>query len=60
LHPDLLTPLARLIVRASEHSQLWVTTHSEKLATSIKKQAGVDLIQLEKRNGETRVVGQQS
>jgi predicted ATPase len=60
LHPDLLTPLARLIVRASEQSQLWVTTHSEKLATSIKKQAGVDLIQLEKRNGETRVVGQES
>ena len=59
LHPDLLTPLARLIVRASERSQLWVTTHSEKLATSMKNQAGVDLIQLEKRNGETRVVGQE-
>lgn len=58
LHPDLLTPLAKLIVRASEQSQLWVTTHSEKLATAIQQLAGVDLIQLEKRNGETQVVGQ--
>ncbi len=59
LHPDLLKPLARLIVNASKSSQLWVTTHSEILAGHIKKFGGCELIQLEKRNGETRVVGQE-
>lgn len=32
LHPDLLEPLAGLIVDASLHSQIWVTTHSQALA----------------------------
>jgi predicted ATPase len=57
LHPDLLKPLAGLIVRASQHSQLWVTVHSQVLADAIREAAGVELIRLEKRNGETRIIG---
>ena len=30
LHPELLEPLARLIVRAAERTQVWVVTHSER------------------------------
>ncbi len=41
LHPDLIKPLANLIVRASKTSQIWITTHSlglaEQLATITKK-----------------------
>ena len=40
LHPDLLTPLAELIVYASKSSQIIVTTHSETLADTIKKSSG--------------------
>lgn len=32
LHPDLIDSLARLIVVASKHTQLWITTHSRALA----------------------------
>ena len=37
LHPDLLEPLARLIVRASERTQVWLVTHSERLAAAIAR-----------------------
>ena len=53
LHPDLLPPLARLIVQASEVSQLWVCTHSSRLAESIQSLCGVQPIRLELLNGET-------
>jgi predicted ATPase len=58
LHPDLIEPLARLIVRASRESQIWITTHSEALAGQISRLTGVTPIRLEKVEGETRVVGQ--
>ena len=32
LHPDLLDPLARLIVQASSRTQIWLVTHSEHFA----------------------------
>src|SRR6185503_6629816 len=32
LHPDLMAPLAKLIVRAARDSQIWLTTHSQRLA----------------------------
>jgi predicted ATPase len=51
-------PLARLILRASRDSQLWITTHSEALAGFIEQHMGVAPIRLEKVEGETRVVGQ--
>jgi len=56
IHPDLLEPLALLIVRASRDSQLWITTHSKVLAGFIQHHSQVEPIQLEKVGGETRVV----
>ncbi|MBV9865481.1 MAG: AAA family ATPase [Abitibacteriaceae bacterium] len=58
LHPDLLEPLARLIVNAAQHSQLWITTHSDKLASHIEQFSGVAPVGLEKVEGATRIVGQ--
>jgi len=55
LHPDLIDSLARLIVLASKHTQLWITTHSKALAERIEKHSGVPRVQLELRNGETIV-----
>ncbi len=55
LHPDLLPPLAELIVHAAEHSQIWVSTHSSALADSIHSLSGVRPIQLQLINGETTI-----
>lgn len=40
LHPDLMQPLAELVVRGAEKSQLWITTHSCDLAEKIKALSG--------------------
>ena len=53
LHPDLLHPLARLIVGASNFSQIWVSTHSPVLVESIRSLSGVRPIQLKLSEGET-------
>jgi predicted ATPase len=58
LHPDLLEPLAKQMVNAARNSQLWVVTHSEKLAEFVEKHSGESAIRLQLANGETRVVGQ--
>lgn len=56
LHPDLLDPLAQLIVRAAEKSQVWVSTHSQALVAGICSRAGIEPIQLQLHNGETQLV----
>jgi len=58
LHPDLLEPLAQQMAQAAKNSQLWVVTHSEKLAELVEKHSGESPIRLQLENGETRVVGQ--
>jgi predicted ATPase len=58
LHPDLLDGLAQLIARASRGSQLWITTHSPRLAQLIERYSRTSSIRLELIKGETRVVGQ--
>jgi predicted ATPase len=58
LHPDLLDPLAKQIVNAGRNSQLWVVTHSLRLAELVEKYSGESPIRLELNGGETRVVGQ--
>jgi predicted ATPase len=60
LHPDLLDPLARQLVSAAKNSQLWVVTHSQRLAELVEKYSGEPAIRLELKEGETRVVGQQA
>ena len=57
LHPDLLGPLARLIARASEQSQMIVVTHAAKLIEALASQPGYHAIELEKEFGETRIIG---
>ena len=54
LHPEMIDPLARLIGRAAQDSQILVVTHSERLARILDVEAGAKMIHLEKRGGETR------
>jgi predicted ATPase len=58
LHPDLLPALARLIIRASENTQVWVVSHSAPLITALSKHPDCNIIPLEKRLGQTQIVGQ--
>lgn len=57
IHPDLLEPLAKLIVRASRDSQVLVTTHSEALAGHIERLSGATPVRLSKVRGETCIAG---
>jgi predicted ATPase len=58
LHPDPLRPLARLIHRASQRTQVWVITHSDALAGYVKEFSRVEPLQVSREeNGETRVFG---
>jgi predicted ATPase len=58
LHPDLLGPLARLIAKASERTQVIVVTHAERLISSLEEQRECHSIRLEKDFGETTIAGQ--
>jgi predicted ATPase len=55
LHPDLVDALARLIVRASKYTQLWITTHSQPLAERIEQHSGMPRVRLCMAQGETKV-----
>lgn len=57
LHPDLLEPLARLIVKASDRSQIWLVTHSEKLAAAIATEGGPAPRTVIKKDGATWIEG---
>lgn len=58
LHPQLLPALAKLITRASEHSQMWIVSHSDILVSELKKHKKTNLIKLEKELGQTQIIGQ--
>lgn len=55
LHPDLIDPLARLIVGVSERTQLWITTHSQALAARVEKHSGFSRMELRMVEGETKL-----
>ncbi len=57
LHPDLLEPLARLILRAGQRTQIWVVTHSERLAQAFMRESHVTPRTVIKRNGATWIDG---
>jgi len=57
LHPDVLPALGRLILRAGEHSQLWVVTHSAEIRDVLESNEGCRSIALHKELGETTVAG---
>ncbi len=57
LHPDLMEALACMIVQASKRSQIWLVTHSERLADAIVEQGGINPHVVVKRKGETWIEG---
>ena len=58
LHPDLLPPLARLIARVSEKSQIIVVSHAAALVSALRE-AGARQIVLAKELGETIALEQE-
>ena len=57
LHPELLDPLARMIIRAAERTQIWVVTHSERLADAFAAHGKITPRKVIKRDGETWLEG---
>lgn len=58
LHPDLLPALGRLIVKASQKTQVWVISHSQLLVNTLKESEQCQFTELEKNLGETHIKGQ--
>ncbi|KTD20260.1 cytochrome c biogenesis protein CcmA [Legionella lansingensis] len=58
LHPDLIPALAKLILHASEKTQVWVVSHANLLIDILKQYSGCHLIELEKQFGQTKIIGQ--
>lgn len=57
IHPDLYEPLAKMLAFASQNSQIWITTHSQDLSNYMVEYTGYSPQELEKVDGETRLVG---
>lgn len=57
LHPDLVAPLAELVVAARRTSQVVVVTHSHALVSALGDEATI--VELEKDFGETEIAGQE-
>lgn len=57
LHPDLLAPLARLVAKAAQRSQIVVVSHASRLIQALVQQTGCHSITLEKTFGETKIAG---
>jgi predicted ATPase len=57
LHPDLLEPLAELVVRASERAQIWLVTHSTRLADAVAASGAGAVRTVLKRDGATEIEG---
>ncbi|MFA5985150.1 MAG: AAA family ATPase [Methylococcaceae bacterium] len=58
LHPDLLPALARLIIRASQSTQVWVVSHAAGLIAEIEQANQCYAIALTKNLGQSQVLGQ--
>ncbi len=58
LHPDLLPALGRLIIAASRHCQIWIVSHSSRLAASLERDGECNTIVLERDLSATKVLGQ--
>jgi predicted ATPase len=55
IHPSLLPAVADLIAGAGESSQLWITTHSQQLASLVADHSGDPPLQLRNIDGQTRL-----
>nr|WP_240733944.1 AAA family ATPase [Dyella soli] len=58
LHPDLLPALARLIIKASERSQIWVVSHAPGLIDALEREGACCSIEVIKDLSQTRIAGQ--
>jgi len=58
LHPDLLSALARLIIRASRDTQVWVVSHAARLVAALQEAAECQTVRLDKELGQTQILGQ--
>ncbi len=56
LHPDLLAPLARLIIQAARRTQVIVVSHAQPLVSELDGQRNARRIVLDKQLGETIIV----
>ena len=57
LHPDLVAPLARLVVTAARKTQVIIVTHAPALVDALANEAEVAMFALNKHLGETVVSG---
>jgi predicted ATPase len=58
LHPDLTPALGRLVRRAARHSQVWVISHSTRLAAALEEDPDCNALVLDKIFSETTLAGQ--
>lgn len=57
IHPDLLPALSKMLARAAKQSQLWIITHSMRLAELLSEDCHVDPFELHKVDGESKLKG---
>ena len=57
LHPDLLPALARLIIRASTETQVWVISHANRLINALECAEECNSLHLHKSFGQTELAG---
>jgi predicted ATPase len=57
LHPDLMEPLGRMVARAAQRTQVWLVTHSERLAEAIRKSGAGSVRTVAKQKGATTIEG---
>jgi len=58
LHPDLLPVLAKLIIKVSQSTQVWVVSHDSRLVSALEKSESCNSIHLDKKLGQTTIQGQ--
>lgn len=58
LHPDLLPALGRLIIAASERTQVWVVSHARRLIATLQENPECNTLELDKQLGQTSIRGQ--
>jgi len=57
LHPDLMEPLAGLIGQAAKRTQVWLVTHSTRLADAVTATGAGKVRSVVKRDGATEIEG---
>ena len=55
LHPNLMEPLAGMVVNAAKRSQVWLVTHSERLAQAVTAAGGAKVRTVVKTDGATTI-----